>query len=359
MNTWFKINAKEEGGSVEVQILEEIGGWGISGQAFMAELNGAIKSPEDVVNILINSPGGSVIEGNFIFNQIKELPNKVVATVSGMAASMASIIAMAADEVLIHENSYLMIHNPWTMALGESDDLRRMADLMDGMKDSAVLAYQRHTDLSAEKISEMMDEETWLKGLDAVAMGFASEMLDALDIAAVVTEIPDKVKAMVKLEAVEEENDTEESENELEESPDTPVEDDANADVEPDDTGQVEPDTQGAESGQVDMSADLASLKLEVTKQTEIAQKLQSERDKIRAELEKVREDHKQEISDADAKVAEARASLAKLTSPGFEFDSEPQVMSWADAVKECGGDYVKARKTYPGLYKEFMDNQK
>ena len=55
MNTWFKINAKEEGGSVDVQILEEIGGWGISGQAFMAELNGAIKSPEDVVNILINS----------------------------------------------------------------------------------------------------------------------------------------------------------------------------------------------------------------------------------------------------------------------------------------------------------------
>lgn len=357
-DTWFKIENKEE--AVEVQILEEIGGWGISGQSFMSELKE--KAGDKPVNLLINSPGGSVIEGTFIYNELTKLKNTLNVEISGMAASMASIIAMAADKVTIHENSYLMIHNPWTLAMGDSDELRKMADLMDGMKDSAIKAYQRHAkELSAEKISEMMDAETWLDGLEAVAMGFAEEMLEPLEIAAVAKEIPECVKALVIADAEpkEELDESDDTTDEPDESEELPVEkigneDDAVIDGEATEVVDTEEEPETTTDG-----GDVVNIEFEskLSKQSETIKSLQSERDKLRSELEKMKTECQETVDLMSKEVAEMKQRLGKVSAPGFSYTEDSGFKTFRDALNELG--YEEARKQCPELYQQFMANTK
>ncbi len=349
---WFNIKNNES--SVDVQILDEIGGYGVTGKQFISELKDGLKA-DDKVNLLINSPGGSVIEGNLIYNEIVNLSNHVTAEVSGMAASMASIIAMAADKVLIHENSYLMIHNPWTLAMGDSDELRKTADLMDGMKNSAIKAYQRHSELSEDKISEMMDEETWMSGLDAVAMGFAHEMLEPLDIAAVVKEIPESVKALVI-------NDMEPKEDESTEADDAPADEtdintaDADADTESDTGVEEEPSEPSEPSAKFNLAEIIDTYEAKLAKQAETVKSLQSERDKARAELDTLKAESASEIEKIASELNDVKERLSTFAAPGFTFDGDSQYLTWNDAFKELG--YEEARKQHPELYKQFMETR-
>jgi ATP-dependent protease ClpP protease subunit len=136
-NNWYAMEiAKDSEGnatsSAEISIYDEIGGWGVTANDFIASL----ESLGEVSNIdlRISSPGGSIIEGNVIYNAIKRHPANVTVYIDGMAASMASVIAMAGDEIVMAENALLMIHNPWTVSIGDSEQLRKDADLMDKMK---------------------------------------------------------------------------------------------------------------------------------------------------------------------------------------------------------------------------------
>ena len=126
------------------------------------------------VTVRIDSPGGDVFQGFNIYNQLAQHDGKVTIYVDGAAASAASIIAMAGDEVYLPETSVLMIHDPWTMAVGDSGDMKKTAEKLDTIKDAIIPAYVTKTGLDAEQISAMMSEETWLTGSQAAEMGFGT-----------------------------------------------------------------------------------------------------------------------------------------------------------------------------------------
>ncbi|AIQ63307.1 peptidase S14 [Paenibacillus stellifer] len=131
------------------------------------------------ITVWIDSWGGDVFAAAGIYNAMKEHKGKVTAKIDGKAVSAASVIAMAADEVLMSPASILMIHNPWSSASGEAKDMRHTADVLDEVKETIVNAYQTKTSLSRNKISRLMDEETWMSARKAMADGFADGMLYA------------------------------------------------------------------------------------------------------------------------------------------------------------------------------------
>lgn len=129
------------------------------------------------VTVNLNSPGGDFFEGVAIYNLLREYEGEVKVRVVGMAASAASIIAMAGDEVEIAESAFLMIHNAWTIALGNKDDMRETAAMLGKFDESMARVYEKRAGMDYEEIVKMMDNETWLSGKEAVEMGFADSLL--------------------------------------------------------------------------------------------------------------------------------------------------------------------------------------
>lgn len=142
------------------------------------------------INLHINSPGGSVFEGIAIGNMLKQHKAKVIAHVDALAASIASVIVASCDEVVMPENSMLMIHNPWTLSMGNAAELRKQADDLDKIAQSSVITYlaKAGDKLNEEKIKEIMDEETWLSAEDAYEIGLCDEVETANQMAASVSE---------------------------------------------------------------------------------------------------------------------------------------------------------------------------
>lgn len=150
-----------------------------------------LKSLGDVstINLHINSPGGSVFEGIAIYNMLKQHKATVNTYVDGLAASIASVIAMAGDTIFMPRNSMLMIHNPWTMAVGNASDLRKQADELDTITKSSVVTYLNKAGdkLDEETLKQLMDEETWLTADESIGYGLADEVLEPNKAAACLT----------------------------------------------------------------------------------------------------------------------------------------------------------------------------
>ena len=183
MKTWYKIQAKsEKPRSADISIHDEIGLWGISASQFMRDLRGM--GELDEINLSIHSPGGDVLDGWAIYNSLKNNKAKITARVEGLAASMASVILMAADTVEIPENAYIMIHNPWGLAVGDAEEMRDAADLLDKLGNGLVNAYSERTGNDEDEIREMMSAETWMDGKEAVERGFADKLLDGVALSA-------------------------------------------------------------------------------------------------------------------------------------------------------------------------------
>jgi ATP-dependent Clp protease, protease subunit len=181
-NRWYAIQSSSDNeAEVEVSIYDEIGFGGVTAKDFMAEVK---KFKGQHIHLRINSVGGSVIEGAAIYNALRRHKGGLTVHVDGLAASMASVIAMAGEEVYIADNAMLMIHNPWSMTMGDADDLRKEADVLDKLKNTLVNAYAKKTGMETEDIAAMMDEETWLNATQSVAMGFADEIEDGVEAAA-------------------------------------------------------------------------------------------------------------------------------------------------------------------------------
>ena len=134
-------------------------------------------SADGNITIWLNSAGGDVIASSQIYNLLKDYKGKVTVKIDGIAASAASMIAMAGDEVLMSPVSNLMIHNPITTAFGNVQDMGKAIEMLEEIKESIINAYQMKTNLSRTKISHMMDEETWLNANKAVELGFADGIL--------------------------------------------------------------------------------------------------------------------------------------------------------------------------------------
>lgn len=129
------------------------------------------------VTVWLNSPGGDCVAAAQIYNMLKEYPGNVTIKIDGIAASAASLIAMAGDTVLMSPVSMMMIHNPLTMAVGNADDMQKAAEMLNEVKDSIINAYELKTGLSRSKLSHLMDNETWMNAVKAVELGFADGIL--------------------------------------------------------------------------------------------------------------------------------------------------------------------------------------
>jgi ATP-dependent Clp endopeptidase proteolytic subunit ClpP len=167
-------------GQLEILLYDQIGqdwvGEGTSAKSFAQDLKDAGKVSK--IHLRVNSPGGNVFDGIAIYNTLLTHGAKVTAQVDGVAASIAGVILMAAEEIACVENGMIMIHNPHTLIAGDANDMRRMADAMDKVKANMITAYRRHTDLSVEELGEMMDAETWMTAQESVDNGFAESVLD-------------------------------------------------------------------------------------------------------------------------------------------------------------------------------------
>lgn len=158
----------------EILLYDEISFWGVSAEMFRRELD-AISAP--TINLRINSPGGDVFDSLAIYNALKEHPSRVVTHIDGVAASMASVIALAGDEVRMAENAFFMVHQPWSFVIGNATDLRKEADLLDKVAGSLSLAYTQKTGKSADEIAAIMDAETWMNADEALEAGFVDEVV--------------------------------------------------------------------------------------------------------------------------------------------------------------------------------------
>lgn len=182
---WYEIkNAAAD--VAEVYIYDQIGyDWwtdgGVQAKNFMGELN-AITSPE--IHLHINSPGGSVFDGVAIYNGLVRHKAKVTTFIDGLAASIASIIALAGERVVMAENALFMIHNPWGGVQGDAADMRKMADVLDKIRDTLVNTYEARTSMSRDELVALLDAETWYDAAEALAAGFVDEIAGAQRVAA-------------------------------------------------------------------------------------------------------------------------------------------------------------------------------
>jgi ATP-dependent Clp protease protease subunit len=141
-----------------------------------------LESGKGPITVWINSPGGDVWAAAQIYNMLLSYSGKVTVKIDGLAASAASVIAMAGDEVLVSPVSMLMIHNPSTMAMGDKDDLTQAISMLDSVKDSILNAYVKKTGLSKNKLSKLMDDETWMDANKAVELHFADRVMERPDL---------------------------------------------------------------------------------------------------------------------------------------------------------------------------------
>ena len=147
----------------------------ITPKKFKAELT----TSTDDIAVWLNSPGGDVFAASQIYTMLKEYEGKVTVKIDGIAASAASVIAMAGDEIVMSPVAMMMIHNPATVIFGEAGDLASGIKMLTEVKESIVNAYEERTGLSRSKISNMMDAETWFSAKKAVELGFADKILYA------------------------------------------------------------------------------------------------------------------------------------------------------------------------------------
>jgi ATP-dependent Clp protease, protease subunit len=152
-------------------------GEGVTAKRISAALR-SIGAKKDVV-VNLNSPGGDMFEGLALYNLLREHKGKVTIKVLGLAASAASVVAMAGDEILIARAGFLMIHNTWVFAMGNRNDLRDVADTLEPFDAVMTDIYAARTGLEPKAIQKMMDAETWINGTSAVDQGFADGLLPA------------------------------------------------------------------------------------------------------------------------------------------------------------------------------------
>ena len=129
------------------------------------------------ITVWINSPGGDCVAAAQIYNMLREYEGNVMVKIDGIAASAASVIAMAGDKVLMSPVSMMMIHNPMTIAFGDFSEMQKAIDMLAGVKDSIINAYEIKTGLSRVKLAHLMDAETWMDANKAIELGFADEII--------------------------------------------------------------------------------------------------------------------------------------------------------------------------------------
>lgn len=176
---WYSISAKSQ--AADIYVLDEIGAYGVTAKAFIGELGPLAGRP---LTLHINSPGGDMFAALAIYNALDTYPGKVTAVVEGVAASAASFIAMAADYVIMPENSLMMIHDAHGAIAGGVEAMNEGATLLKNLNSAMADAYAAKTGLEKHRIVALMAATTWMTALEAESMGFCDEMRAAVRVAA-------------------------------------------------------------------------------------------------------------------------------------------------------------------------------
>ena len=179
---WNWLDVKNEADTPEERVLEINGeiaseSWfddDVTPKLFKDEL----MSGSGPITIWLNSPGGDCIAASQIYSMLMDYPGEVTVKVDGIAASAASVIAMAGTKVLMAPTALMMIHNPMTLAWGDKSEMTKAIEMLDEVKESIVNAYEIKTGLSRAKISHLMDAETWMNANKAIELGFADDILE-------------------------------------------------------------------------------------------------------------------------------------------------------------------------------------
>lgn len=218
---WFRVENKTDDTSVvDIHIIDVIGGWdsdwiernwgydmGVTARKFvdqLAQLSDAVKT----INLHINSPGGDVQAGINIANALREQQvskgRTVAIFIDGLAASIASVIAMAGSTVSMADNALMMVHNPYALAIGNAAEMRKTADVLDTMRGQIIATYKWHSALEDDALAALMDAETWMNADEAIANGFATHKVEGLKAAASLDTramgtltVPEKYRAQV------------------------------------------------------------------------------------------------------------------------------------------------------------------
>ena len=173
---WFSVrNSVTAPRSAEIYIYAEIGGWGIWAEDLIAEL---VALDVDQIDVRINSPGGSVWDGVAIYNALINHPARVTVHVDALAASIASVIAMAGDELVMARQAVMMIHEASTIAYGNAAEMRSVADVLDMLSEQISTVYEDRTGVGAETWRSAMLAETWYTAEEAVAAGLADRVAE-------------------------------------------------------------------------------------------------------------------------------------------------------------------------------------
>lgn len=184
MSDWWKAQLTDDGAG-ELLLYGEIGdGWWSENKSkdFIKSIKtlGAISE----LTVRINSIGGDVFAGMAIYNYLRGMKARKTVIVDGIAASIASVVAMSGDRIVCPANAMIMIHNPWSYSLGDGEEMRKTAEILDRIRGQIAGVYVARTGLEEEVVLEMMASETWMTGTEAVESGFADEVGDPVEVAA-------------------------------------------------------------------------------------------------------------------------------------------------------------------------------
>ena len=297
----------------------------------------------EALDLHIDSCGGDVLAGIAIANRIRELASnghEVTCTVDGLAASIASVIAMACGEIRMYPQSFLMIHSPWVMTMGNAGELRKEADTLDTMKEAIVSFYRGKFDRTDDEIRAMMDAETWISGENAGDFGLTVTLIEADSYRAAAKVSMDDLKsrfnAFAKVRSIKMESDIEKKEEEKKES-EEPKE-------EPEAEGKPEEESEEVKA----LKARIAELEEEVKRLKEEQEKPMEERlakcqsvfqNKIN-DLKKEQQERDGKLRDYENRVSSLEAELA--TSKGELTKVQAALEEKEDALVRLNASVLK-----------------
>lgn len=165
---WYSIKSQDSD-TPEIFIYDQIGWPGVEAERFIKDLDNIEASR---IKIRLNTPGGNVFDGYAIFNALRQHKAKIETHIDGLAASIGSIVALAGDSVHIAKNAFFMIHDPWAMVIGTSEDMRKEAGVLDKISNTLVQTYVDRTGLPTNQVEQLMADETWFSAQESKEYGF-------------------------------------------------------------------------------------------------------------------------------------------------------------------------------------------
>ena len=164
--------------TADIYIYDEIGYWGVTARQFASSMKAL--GDLDHINLHIHSPGGDVFDGIAIYNLLNSHTASKTVYIDGLAASMASVIAMVGNPIIMPENAMMMIHKPWGITGGDANDMRDYADLLDKVEAVLIPSYAKKTGKTPDELALMLGEETWMTAQECLEHGFADQISTAV-----------------------------------------------------------------------------------------------------------------------------------------------------------------------------------